>query len=63
VTAHLELGALYAREHDWPRAWKMHSVALALLKALPSEAVIEPSADLTVSQLLAEVQRRMKQLR
>jgi chemotaxis protein methyltransferase CheR len=62
ITAHLELGALYAREHDLPRAWKMLNLALQLLKTTPPDAVIEPFADLPAAQLLPEVQRRIAQL-
>jgi chemotaxis protein methyltransferase CheR len=62
ITAHLELGALYAREHDLPRAWKMLNLALELLKTMPPDAVIEPFADLPAAQLLPEVQRRIAQL-
>jgi chemotaxis protein methyltransferase CheR len=62
VTGHLELGALYVREQDLPRAWKMLNLALELLKALPPDAVIEPFADLPAAQLLPEVQRRIEQL-
>jgi chemotaxis protein methyltransferase CheR len=62
VTAHLELGALYGREQDLPRAWKMLNLALELLKALPPDAVIEPFADLPAAQLLPEVQRRIEHL-
>jgi chemotaxis protein methyltransferase CheR len=62
VTAHLELGALYAREQDLPRAGKMLNIALELLQGLPPETVIEPFADLSAAQLLPEVQRRIEQL-
>ena len=62
VVAHLDLGALYAREQDLPRAWKMYMRAIELLKALPPDAIIEPFVDLPASQLLLEVQRRMEQL-
>jgi hypothetical protein len=62
VAADLELGALYAKEHDRPRAWKMLKLALQLLKASPPDAVIEPFVDLSASQLLLEVQRRIEQL-
>jgi tetratricopeptide (TPR) repeat protein len=62
VTAHLELGALYGREQDLPRAWKMLNLALELPKALPPDAVIEPFADLPAAQLLPEVQRRIEHL-
>ncbi len=62
VTAHLELGALYVKEQDLPRAWKMLNLALELLKTLPPDAVIEPLADLPAAQLLPEVERRIEQL-
>jgi chemotaxis protein methyltransferase CheR len=62
VAAHLELGALYAKEQDLPRARKMLNRALELLQALPPDTVIEPFADLTAGQLVSEVQRRIAQL-
>jgi chemotaxis protein methyltransferase CheR len=62
VVAHLDLGALYAREQDLSRAWKMYINAIELLKALPPDAIIEPFVDLPASQLLPEVQRRIEQL-
>jgi chemotaxis protein methyltransferase CheR len=62
VTAYLELGALYAREQDLPRAGKMLNIALELLEDLPAEAAIEPFADLCAAQLLPEVLRRIEQL-
>jgi chemotaxis protein methyltransferase CheR len=62
VAAHLELGALYAKEQDLPRARKMLHHALELLQALPPDTVIEPFADLTAGQLVSEVQRRIAQL-
>jgi chemotaxis protein methyltransferase CheR len=62
VAAHLELGALYAKDQDLPRARKMLNRALELLEALPPDAVIEPFADLTAGQLVSEGQRRIAQL-
>jgi chemotaxis protein methyltransferase CheR len=62
VVAHLDLGALYAREQDLSRAWKMYINAIELLKALPPDVIIEPFVDLPASQLLPEVQRRIEQL-
>jgi chemotaxis protein methyltransferase CheR len=62
VTAHLELGALYTKERDLPRARKMLQHALALLEASPPDAAIESFADLPASQLVLEVQRRIEQL-
>jgi chemotaxis protein methyltransferase CheR len=62
VAAHLELGALYAKEEDLPRAWNMLNLALELLKTSPPNAVVEPFADLRASQLLSEVQRRIERL-
>jgi chemotaxis protein methyltransferase CheR len=62
VAAHLELGALYAKEQDLPRAWKMLNRALELLQDLPPDTVIEPFAGLSAVQLLPEVQRRLVQL-
>jgi chemotaxis protein methyltransferase CheR len=62
ITAHLELGSLYAREQDLTRARKMLSLALEYLKALPADAIIEPFTDLPAAQLLPEVQRRIDQL-
>jgi chemotaxis protein methyltransferase CheR len=62
VAAHLELGALYSKEQDLPRAWKMLNLALQLLKTSPPDAMIEPFVDLPASQLVPEVQRRIEQL-
>jgi chemotaxis protein methyltransferase CheR len=62
VTAHLELGALYTRERDLPRARKMLHLASELLKALPPDTVIDPFADLPAAQVLLEVQHRLEQL-
>jgi chemotaxis protein methyltransferase CheR len=62
VVAHLELGALYAGEQDLPRARKMYTRAIELLKALPPDAVIEPFLDLPASQLLPEVHCRLERL-
>jgi chemotaxis protein methyltransferase CheR len=62
VAAHLELGALYAKEHDLARAWKLLNGARELLQALPADAVIEPFANLSAAQLLPEVHRRIEQL-
>jgi chemotaxis protein methyltransferase CheR len=62
VTAHLELGAIYAREQNLSRARKMLSLALECLKALPADSIVEPFGDIPAAQLLAEVQRRIEQL-
>ncbi len=62
VVAHLDLAALYAKEHDRTRACKMYMRAIKLLQALPPNAIIEPFFDLPASKLLPEVQRRLKQL-
>jgi chemotaxis protein methyltransferase CheR len=62
VPAHLELGALYAREDDISRAWKVLNLALEHLKGLPADTIIEPFADFPAAQLLIEVQRRIEQL-
>jgi chemotaxis protein methyltransferase CheR len=62
VVAHLDLGALYAREQDLSRAWKMYINVIELLKALPPDTIIEPFVDLPASQLLLEIQRRIEQL-
>jgi chemotaxis protein methyltransferase CheR len=62
VVAHLELGALYAREQDLSRACKMYMRAIELLQALAPNSIIEPFVDLPASKLLPEVQRRLEQL-
>jgi chemotaxis protein methyltransferase CheR len=62
VAAHLELGALYTKEQDLPRAWKMLNRAVELLQGLPPETAIEPFAGLSAVQLLPEVQRRLARL-
>jgi chemotaxis protein methyltransferase CheR len=62
VAAHLELGALYTKEQDLPRAWKMLNRALELLQDLPPDTAIEPFAGLSAVQLLPEVQRQLARL-
>jgi chemotaxis protein methyltransferase CheR len=62
VVAHLDLAALYARELDRARAYKMYMRAIELLQVLPTNAIIEPFVDLPASKLLPEVQRRLEQL-
>lgn len=63
VPAYLELGALYAKEHDIARAREMHLEAQELLKAMTSDAIIDhPSGALTVAELLPEVERSVARL-
>jgi chemotaxis protein methyltransferase CheR len=62
VAAYLELGALYTKEQDLPRAWKMLNRALELLQDLPPDTTIEPFAGLSAIQLLPEVQRQLARL-
>jgi chemotaxis protein methyltransferase CheR len=62
VAAHLELGALYAKEQDLPRARKMLNRALELLKSLPPGTLIEPFTALPASRLISAVERRLEQL-
>jgi chemotaxis protein methyltransferase CheR len=62
VVAHLDLAALYAKEQNRARAYKMYMRAIELLQALPPNAIIEPFVDLPASKLLPEVQRRLEQL-
>jgi len=60
IAAHLELGALYAREHDAVRARKMRTTALELLKALPPHVPVEPYTDLTAAALVRYVQKELE---
>jgi len=52
ISAYLELGWLYQREGDAKRAGRMQSTALALLKAMPLDAPIEPYEDTTAGTLV-----------
>jgi chemotaxis protein methyltransferase CheR len=62
VVAHLDLAALYAKERNRAKAWKMYMRTRELLQALPPDAIIEPFVDLPASKLLSEVQRQIEQL-
>ena len=50
VAAHLELAALYERAGDMPRAHALRRAALALMRALPADEMIEPY-DATAGEL------------
>lgn len=57
IPAYLELGAIYDNEGDSERAEKMRSVALELLKALPSDAAVEPYRGITAGELIRYVEK------
>lgn len=51
IAAYLELGGLYQKENDLPRAKKSRSTAIELLKSIPSQAPVKPY-DMTAGELL-----------
>lgn len=60
ILAYLELAALYEAEKDWKRAKKMRTTALALLKDLPSESILEEPRPIKVGDLLEYVEQMLK---
>ena len=54
IAAYCELGGLYEKGNDIPRAKKARSTAIELLKALPPSSAIKPY-DITAGELLAYV--------
>jgi chemotaxis protein methyltransferase CheR len=56
--AFLELAGIYASEGDATRAGKLRRTALALLRALPPAAAVEPWGDVTAGELLRHVEER-----
>ncbi|MBF0368184.1 MAG: tetratricopeptide repeat protein [Magnetococcales bacterium] len=56
IPAFLELGAIYQRRGDLPRAQKMRQSALELLRSLPDDASIETYEEWTAGALVAQVE-------
>lgn len=55
IAAYCELGGLYEKANDVPRAGKARAAAIELLKSLPSEATVKPY-DITAGELLEYVE-------
>jgi chemotaxis protein methyltransferase CheR len=55
IAAYIEISGLYERENDLPRAKKMRSTAIGLLRSLPSHATVQPY-DSNVEELLKYVE-------
>jgi chemotaxis protein methyltransferase CheR len=55
IAAYCELGGLYEKENDIPRARKARTTAIEFLKYLPSEATVKPY-DITAGELLKYVE-------
>ena len=60
IPAYLEMGIIYEGKGDKNRAFKMRNSALNLLKALPSDARIEPYTELTAEELIRHVQEMIR---
>jgi chemotaxis protein methyltransferase CheR len=59
VAAYLALGDMYGRESDRDRALKMYRSTIDILKALPSDKIVEET-DLTPTELIPQVEERMR---
>jgi tetratricopeptide (TPR) repeat protein len=59
VAAYLALGDMYGRESDRDRALKMYRSTIDILKALPSNKIVEET-DLTPAELIPQVEERMR---
>lgn len=55
IAAYCELGGLYEKENDIPRAGKARTTAMEFLKSLPSQATVKPY-DITAGELLKYVE-------
>jgi chemotaxis protein methyltransferase CheR len=55
IAAYCELGGLYEKENDIPRARKARTTAIEFLKSLPSQAPVKPY-DITAGELLEYVE-------
>jgi len=55
IPAYLDLAALYNEQGDESRAQKMRATALELLRALPSETIVEPYA-LAAQEIISQLQ-------
>ena len=56
IAAYYELGGLYEKENDLPRARKARSTAIELLKYLPSQAVSVEPYDISAGELLKNLE-------
>ncbi|MBD2152625.1 tetratricopeptide repeat protein, partial [Pseudanabaena sp. FACHB-1277] len=59
VAAYMALGDIYGRESDRDRALKMYRSTIDILKALPSDRIVEET-DLTPNELIPQVEERMR---
>lgn len=60
IASFLNLAILYDSEGDNEKASKMRDTALELLKALPSDARIEPYTEIAVEELIKHIQAMLK---
>lgn len=60
IASFLNLAIFYDSEGDNEKASNMRNTALELLKALPSDACIEPYTEITVEELIKHVQKMLK---
>lgn len=60
IASFLNLAILYDSEGDNEKASKMRDTALELLKALPSDACIEPYTEIAVEELIKHIQAMLK---
>ncbi|HEY9692015.1 MAG TPA: CheR family methyltransferase [Oculatellaceae cyanobacterium] len=56
ISAYLELASIYQQEGDITRCVKMRNVALDFLKKLPTNATVESQGDLTVGELINQLE-------
>jgi chemotaxis protein methyltransferase CheR len=55
IAAYCELGGLYEKEHDIPRARKARTTAIEFLKYLPAQETVKPY-DITAGEMLSYVE-------
>ena len=56
ISAYLELASIYQQEGDITRCVKMRNVALDFLKKLPTNANVEPQGEITVGELINQLE-------
>ena len=56
ISAYLELASIYQQEGDITRCVKMRNVALDFLKKLPTNATVEPQGEITVAELINQLE-------
>ncbi len=59
VAAYLELSGLYERENDRKRAATMRQAALALLKGLAPDQIVEPYQEITAGELVQYLREKV----